>query len=86
MPYVSMFFGIIIRMFYNEHNPPHFHAEYQGQRGVFDLNGDMTNGSIKSKTAKKLVKEWANLHKQELIENWEKAMSSKQIDKIAPLD
>ena len=86
MPFVSMFFGIIIRMFYNEHNPPHFHAEYQGQRGVFDLNGDMTNGSIKSKTAKKLVKEWANLHKQELIENWEKAMSSKQIDKIAPLD
>lgn len=86
MPFISMFFGIIIRMFYNEHNPPHFHAEYQGQRGVFDFHGNMLKGSIKSKTAKKLIKEWSNLHHQELIENWEKAMSSKQIDKIAPLD
>lgn len=86
MPYVSMFFGIIIRMFHNEHNPPHFHAEYQGQRGVFDFRGNMLRGSVKSKTAKKLIKEWANLHHQELVENWEKAMDSKQIDKIAPLD
>ncbi|MCY7376371.1 MAG: DUF4160 domain-containing protein [Pyrinomonadaceae bacterium] len=86
MPYVSMFFGIIIRMFHNEHNPPHFYAEYQGQRGVFDFHGNMLKGSIKSKTAKKLVKEWANLHHQELVENWEKAMNGKQIDKIAPLD
>lgn len=86
MPYVSMFFGIIIRMFHNDHNPPHFHAEYQGQRGVFDFDGEMTRGTIKSKTAKKLIKEWANLHRQELVENWEKAMSSRQIDKIAPLD
>ncbi len=86
MPYVSMFFGIIIRMFHNEHNPPHFHAEYQGQRGVFDFHGNMTRGSIKSKTAKKLIKEWANLHHQELVENWEKAAGGNVIDKIAPLD
>lgn len=86
MPFVSMFFGIIIRMFYNDHNPPHFHAEYQGQRGVFDFDGNLMRGSIKSKTAQKLIKEWGNLHRQELIENWEKAMNSKQINKIAPLD
>jgi len=41
MPYISMFFGIIIRMFYNEHNPPHFHAEYQGQRASFDIQGNL---------------------------------------------
>jgi hypothetical protein len=86
MPYVSMFFGIIIRMFHNEHNPHHFHAEYQGQRRVFDFHGNLTRGSIKSKTAKKLIKEWANLHHQELVENWEKAASGNLIDKIAPLD
>lgn len=86
MPYVSMFFGIIIRMFHNEHNPPHFHAEYQGQRGVFDLHGNMTKGFIKSNTAKKLIKEWANLHHQELVQNWEKAAGGNLIDKIAPLD
>lgn len=52
MPYVSFFFGIIIRMFHDEHNPPHFHAEYQGQRGVFDLDGNLIIGRFKSRTAK----------------------------------
>lgn len=39
MPIVSVFFGIVIRMFYQEHEPPHFHAEHQGQRGTFDFEG-----------------------------------------------
>ncbi len=86
MPYVSMFFGIIIRMFHNEHNPPHFHAEYQGQRGMFDFDGKMMKGNIKSKTARKLIKEWASLHGEELLENWKKAKQGKLIDKIPPLD
>ncbi|MFZ2724696.1 MAG: DUF4160 domain-containing protein [Methylococcaceae bacterium] len=86
MPYVSMFFGIIIRMFHNEHNPPHFHAEYQGQRGIFDFNGNLIKGQFKSKTAQKLIKEWALLHQTELIINWERAAQGEQIDRIAPLD
>ena len=86
MPYISTFFGIIIRMFYNEHNPPHFHGEYQGQRAMFDFNGNMINGYIHSKTAKKLIKEWALLHRTELIENWYKMENGKPYDKIAPLD
>jgi hypothetical protein len=48
MPYVSMFFGIIIRMFFSEHNPPHFHAEYQGTEGIFNFEGEMLLGNIKS--------------------------------------
>lgn len=44
MPYVSFFFGIVIRMFYREHNPPHFHAEYQGQEASFDFDGNITEG------------------------------------------
>jgi len=52
MPYVSMFFGIIIRMFHNDHNPPHFHAEYQGQRGVFGMDGNMIKGNIARKLPK----------------------------------
>lgn len=52
MPYVSMFFGIIIRMFQNDHNPPHFHAQYQGQRARFDLEGNLLRGTMKSRTAK----------------------------------
>jgi hypothetical protein len=54
MPAVSIFFGIVIRMFYNDHGPVHFHAEYQGQRGKFDLTGRMLVGNIQSKTALRL--------------------------------
>lgn len=86
MPYVSMFFGIIIRMFHNEHNPPHFHAEYQGQRGVFSVNGTVIKGNITSKTAKKLIQEWAMLHQDEIMQNWRKAEQGKQIDRIEPLN
>ena len=86
MPYVSMFFGIIIRMFHNEHNPPHFHAEYQGQKGLFDLNGNMIKGNMKSNTAKKLIKEWVMLHREELLNNWNNAAKGGDIEKIAPLN
>jgi hypothetical protein len=58
-----MFFGIVIRMFYNDHEPPHFHAEYQGQRGKFDLEGSMAVGNVHSRTALRLIKEWASLHR-----------------------
>ncbi len=86
MPYVSMFFGIIIRMFHNEHNPPHFHAEYQGQRGIFDFGGNMLKGNMKSNTAKKLIQDWALLHQVELQGNWNKAVQNEQLDRIAPLN
>lgn len=86
MPYVSFFFGIIIRMFYREHNPPHFHAEYQGQTGIFDFDGNMLAGNMKSNRAKKLVREWARLRKNELVQNWERAMRKEEIGKIDPLE
>ena len=86
MPYVSMFFGIIIRMFQNDHNPPHFHAQHQGQRAVFDLEGNILRGTIKSRTAKKLIREWASLHQDELRRNWKIAQDLGEIEKIAPLD
>jgi len=85
MPYVSMFFGIIIRMFYSEHDPPHFHAEYQGSEGIFDFEGEMIKGNIKSNTALKLIKEWSVLRKSELEENWENIAKKAAINKIEPL-
>lgn len=51
MPIIAVFFGIIIRMFYREHEPEHFHAEHQGQHGKFDFDGNMTVGNITSKPA-----------------------------------
>ena len=86
MPYVSFFFGIVIRMFHNEHNPPHFHAEYQGQRGVFNFDGEMIRGSMKSRRAIKLTREWAELRREELVKNWDNAAQGKEIGKIDPLD
>lgn len=73
-------------MFHNEHNPPHFHAEYQGQAGVFDFDGNMKTGSMRSKTARKLIRQWARLHREELERNWELAMSKEEIQKIDPLE
>ena len=86
MPYISFFFGIIIRMFHNDQNPPHFHAEYQGQKGRFDLDGNLVNGNIRSRTAKSLIKKWAKLHKDELTANWERAQKFGEIRRIDPLD
>jgi len=85
MPYVSMFFGIIIRMFYSEHNPPHFHAEYQGSEGIFNFEGKMLQGNIKSKIALKLIKEWTLLRTKELEENWINITLKNVINKIEPL-
>ena len=85
MPYVSMFFGIIIRMFYSEHNPPHFHAEYQGSEGIFNFEGEMIQGNIKSNTALQLIKEWAVLRNIELEENWKNITDKAAINKIEPL-
>lgn len=85
MPEVSRFFGIIIRMFYDEHNPPHFHAEYSGKKAVFDFNGNIIKGTLSSRTATKLVREWVDLHSSELEEDWKLARKGQEIKKIDPL-
>lgn len=86
MPEICRFFGIIIRMFFDEHDPPHFHAEYQGSKAVFDFNGNVIKGGLNSKTATRLVREWIDLHINELKEDWELARAGKELKKINPLD
>jgi hypothetical protein len=55
VPIISVFFGIVVRMFYKEHEPAHFHAEYQGQQGKFDLDGRLIVGNLQSSTALRLI-------------------------------
>jgi len=86
MPEISRFFGIIVRMFYDDHNPPHFHVEFQGNKAVFDFQGNILKGNLKSKTATKLVREWIDIHQMELEEDWQLAQEGKEIKKIDPLD
>ena len=86
MPEISRFFGIIIRMFYDEHNPPHFHAEFQGDKAVFDFTGNVLHGALRSKTATKLVREWVDLRVGELDKDWSLARAGEQLENIQPLD
>lgn len=84
MPEISRFYGIIIRMFYDEHNPPHFHADYAGHRVSVNIKDGIVEGKI-PKRALKLVFEWMEKHEEELLENWEKCQSGIEPDPIKPL-
>ena len=86
MPIISQFFGIIIRMYYDEHNPPHMHVEYQGNKALFDFSGNIIRGNLNSKTATKLIREWIDLHQVELEKDWELSKCSQPIKPILPLD
>ena len=85
MPEISRFFGIIIRMFYGEHNPPHIHVEYQDKNALLDFRGNILAGDIESKTALRLVREWIDLNKEELMEDWKLSEIGEEIKKIKPL-
>ena len=86
MPIISIFFGIIVRMFYRDHEPAHFHAEHQGQQGKFDFNGEMTVGNIQSATALRLIREWTVLHRSELQVNWDRMKTGQPLNRIEPLE
>lgn len=86
MPVVATFFGIVIRMYYREHEPPHFHAEYQTQAGKFDFDGAQIVGSIRSRNALQLIRRWAVLNRAALEANWSKIKASEPLDRIPPLE
>jgi hypothetical protein len=86
MPQISRFFGIIIMMYYDDHNPPHFHARYGSQECLIRIdNLKVLEGNIPSR-ALKMVIEWAEMHQTELFENWERAKSLQALDNIEPLN
>ena len=85
MPELCRFYGIIIRMYFMDHNPPHFHAEYQGQRAEFDIRTlELTTGSLPGR-AHALVLEWASMHRAELLANWNRAVEGELPSPIDPL-
>jgi hypothetical protein len=86
MPIVATFFGITIRMYYDEHDPPHFHAEYQGRKALIDFCGNVLRGNLGSRTALRLVRDWIDLRAGELYENWESLRSGKEVKRVAPLE
>jgi hypothetical protein len=86
MPVVAIFFGIVIRMHYREHEPRHFHAEHQSQQGKFDFDGNQTIGNITSRNALDLIRQWAQLNRAALDANWSKIRAGRPLDRIPPLE
>ena len=86
MPEISRFYGILIKMYFIDHNPPHFHAEYGEYRAEYNIHTlEIIDGKLPGR-ANALVLEWAALHRDELLENWEKAQQAERLKKIRPLD
>ena len=85
MPEISRFFGIIIKMYYNEHNPPHFHVEYQDYVAIIDIEDGTVKGEMPRKQLQ-LIFQWLDIHKAELLKNWELSLSRQQLTKINPLN
>lgn len=86
MPEISRFFGIIVRMYFDDHAPPHIHVEYQGQKAVIDFCGNIRHGTLGSRTAIRLVQEWITLHVDELHADWELAQNGRKLNSINPLE
>lgn len=84
MPTISQFFGILIRMYLRgEHNPPHFHAIYGKHEALIDIRSlEIIDGNL-PRRAMALVLEWANEHRDTLMENWE-LCRQKQLPKAIP--
>jgi hypothetical protein len=89
MPTISMFYGILIRMFFKDidkHNLPHIHAEYQGEVAVYSiLDGNLLAGKMPVQK-EKLVLAWIEIHKDDLLADWELAVNGKNPFKIRGLD
>ncbi len=86
IPIISIFFGIVIRINFSDHNPPHLHADYQGYEALFDIRtGEMIAGDL-PRTAKRLVSDWIALNHPALAENWDRAYNDKPTFRIPGLD
>jgi hypothetical protein len=86
MPEISRFFGIVIRMFYADHNPPHFHAQYGDDVALIDIHTLSVFSGHLPPRALGLVIEWATLHRVALTADWERARAKQELHRIPPLE
>ena len=85
MPTISRFFGILIQMYFNDHSPPHFHVKYGESEALIGIKDfALLEGKLPSKVHG-LVIEWASLHQEELMQNWQLATQNQSLNKIEPL-
>ncbi|MBW2450624.1 MAG: DUF4160 domain-containing protein [Deltaproteobacteria bacterium] len=88
MPVISMFYGIIISMYYfnnRQHKLPHIHVKYQDQEAIFSIpDGELIGGELRSNKSK-LVQAWIEIHNEELMADWELAVNGQELFRIDPL-
>lgn len=85
MPEICRFFGIVIKMFWDDHNPPHFHAFYAGEEALIDITSLSVFAGHLSPRALGLVIEWTTLHQQDLLDDWRRAEEQRPLESIEPL-
>ena len=85
MPEISRFLGIVVRMLYDDHSPPHFHAVYGKYKITIEVETGIIAGSF-PRRALNLVMEWYLIHKQELEIDWQLAKKHEKLNSIAPLE
>jgi hypothetical protein len=86
MPTISTFYGLVIQMFFKDHAPPHFHVRYAEHKAVIDIQ---TLGIIEGKLPRRalsLILDWTELHRDELLENWQLCQELKNPKPVAPLE
>lgn len=86
MPTLSTFFGITVRMWHDDHPPPHIHVEYQGFEALVNIaTGEVTEGELPRKVAS-IIQEWSQVHQAELQANWRRAQRFEPLERIQGAD
>lgn len=85
MPTISVFYGIVISMFFDDHLPPHFHAKYAEFKGSIDIQQLKMNQGDLPRRALELILDWAELHQAELLTDWRLCQEKQAPHKIEPL-
>jgi len=85
MPTISMFYGIIIAMYYNDHNPPHIHAKYNEYEATIEIKTFKITGKLPA-NAKKLLKKWIKKNNNALLENWNLAKDGLPLKNVPPIE
>lgn len=86
MPCISEFYGIAIYLYHNDHQPPHFHAEYAGSEALIEIATLRTYRGTLPRRVHSMVIEWADLNRTRLMENWDLARQGLPLRRIEPLD
>ena len=86
MPTISKFFGISIRMYYDDHAPPHFHAYYGEHSVVMEIGSLIVRDGELPKRALAMVAEWAGEHRDDLMDNWRRAQLHQPLNSVPPLE